>query len=153
MANIKNECSISGQTDVPLHMFVGVHSIPADSGWFNHPFHLLYTNRFSILVNFKYIQYIHKSIHKSQNTTRNQGLVGDLDPYLDPYHGSMAVFHVGLGAGDSPHGNGDPQVQSVNPTGDGAKSNVFSIVAAAKPDAPGRPVVDRRVGWLDGWMI
>ncbi|CAL1153338.1 unnamed protein product [Cladocopium goreaui] len=35
------------------------------------------------------------------------------------------------------------QVQSVNPTGDGAKSNVFSIVAAAKPDAPGRPVVDR----------
>ncbi|CAK9003288.1 Titin (Connectin), partial [Durusdinium trenchii] len=35
------------------------------------------------------------------------------------------------------------QVQSVNPTGDGAKSNLFSIVAAAKPDSPGRPTVDR----------
>ena len=35
------------------------------------------------------------------------------------------------------------QVQSVNPTGDGAKSNIFSIVAAAKPDAPGRPLVNR----------
>ena len=45
----------------------------------------------------------------------------------------MGVFHVV-----------PIQVQSVNPTGDGAKSNVFSIVAAAKPDAPGRPVVDRR---------
>ena len=36
------------------------------------------------------------------------------------------------------------QVQSVNPTGDGAKSNLFSIVAAAKPDSPGRPTVDRQ---------
>ena len=36
------------------------------------------------------------------------------------------------------------QVQSVNPTGDGARSNVFSIVAASKPDAPGRPGVDRQ---------
>ena len=63
-------------------------------------------------------------------------------------------FMWGWGLGiPSPYGNGDPQVQSVNPTGDGAKSNVFSIVAAAKPDAPGRPVVDRRVGWLDGWMV
>ncbi|CAE6952852.1 Ttn [Symbiodinium sp. KB8] len=35
------------------------------------------------------------------------------------------------------------QVQSVNPTGDGARSNIFSIVAASKPDAPGRPGVDR----------
>lgn len=40
------------------------------------------------------------------------------------------------------------QVQSVNPTGDGAKSNIFSIVAAAKPDAPGRPLVNRRIQCL-----
>ncbi|CAJ1335093.1 unnamed protein product [Effrenium voratum] len=35
------------------------------------------------------------------------------------------------------------QVQSVNPTGDGARSNIFSIVAASKPSSPGRPSVDR----------
>ncbi|CAE8682347.1 unnamed protein product [Polarella glacialis] len=35
------------------------------------------------------------------------------------------------------------QVQSVNPTGDGVKSDIFTAVAASVPAAPGRPQVDK----------